>query len=182
MKHSYSDWNNKQGTIPVHWKVSDYESLEWKDNHEKRGYSTADENYKIYGKRLGIQICKHEKKDKGILLPDHVRKTFDTVPTFFDLEKIVYSFMRYPVGNILPWHHDNYPVYRKLNAVSDIEKIVRIIVFLHDSRPGQQLWIADKFCHGPAGSWFAWTGLTEHMAANMSKTPRYVLQMTGIRK
>ena len=87
--------------------------------------------------------------------------------------------MKYPVGNILPWHRDNYPVYQKLNNVSDIENIVRIIVFLHDSQPGEQLWIGDKICQGPAGSWFAWSGSTEHMAANLSKKPRYVLQITG---
>ena len=179
MKYTYSDWNHKQGSIPVFWTQDDYESLEWKDNHDNRGYLTSQENYEIYGKRLGLQILKYEQKDRGIFLPDKIRKVFDVAPTFFNLNKIVYSFMRYPVGNILPWHRDNYPVYQKLNGVSDIEKIVRIIVFLHDSRPGEQLWIGDKICQGPAGSWFAWSGSTEHMAANLSKEPRYVLQITG---
>jgi len=27
MMYSHSDWNHKQGTIPVHWKSSDYEDL-----------------------------------------------------------------------------------------------------------------------------------------------------------
>lgn len=182
MKYSFSDWNGKTGTIPVSWKPSDYESMEWQDNHDKRGYVTDTENYDIYGKRLGLQILKYEQQDEGIFLPNNIKETFDYVPALFDLNKTVYSFMRYPVGNILPWHRDNYPVYLKKNKVNDIESVVRILVFLHDSHPGQQLWIGDRMCYGPAGSWFAWTGTTEHMAANLSKHPRYVLQITAISK
>ena len=181
MKYSYSDWNGKTGTIPVSWKPADYELLEWQDNHDKRGYSTDAENYDIYGKRLGLQILKYEQQDQGIFLPKEIRSTFDYVADFFDLDKKIYSFMRYPMGNILPWHRDNYPVYREKNSVSDIESVVRIIVLLHDSEPGHQLWIKDKIYNGPAGSWFSWSGTTEHMAANLSKYPRYVLQITGIR-
>jgi hypothetical protein len=59
---------------------------------------------------------------------------------------------------------------------------VRIIVLLNDGKPGQQLWIGDQLCVGSAGSWFSWTGSKEHMAANLSKSPRYVLQITGLAK
>jgi hypothetical protein len=179
MPYSFTDWNHKQGTIPVAWRPIDYESLQWQDNHDKRGYYTDAENYEIYGKRLGLQILKYEKQDQGIFLPDEVKEKFDYVLDLFDLNNKVYSFMRYPIGHILPWHHDNYPVYRKNNNVSNIENIVRIIVFLHDSKPGQQLWIDDKLCLGTTGTWFSWRGNKEHMAANLSKEARYVLQITG---
>lgn len=181
MKYSYSDWNGKIGTVPVLWQASDYESHTWVPNHDKRGYTTEDENYKIYRERLGLYILNYEQQDKGIFLPDSMKKVFDYVPEMFDLKKTVYSFMKYPVGNILPWHVDNYPTYCRNNDVTNIESIVRLIVLLNDSTPGQQLWINDKMYSGPAGSWFAWEGTTEHMAANLSKEPRYVLQITGVK-
>ena len=180
MKYSFSDWNCKTGNIPVLWKKSDYEDQVWVPNHSKRGYTTPKENYDIYKDRLGMHILSVEKADEGTFLPSSMKKVFDYVVDFFKLDKAVYSFMKYPVGNILPWHHDTYPVYCKNNQVSNIESIVRIVVFLHDSEPGQQLWIGDKICTGVAGSWFSWMGSKEHMAANLSKKPRYVLQITGV--
>ena len=32
MKYTYSDWNHKQGTVPVQWKTNDYEDLPWYEN------------------------------------------------------------------------------------------------------------------------------------------------------
>lgn len=179
MKISYKNWNHKSGHIPVRWQQDDYENQKWIPNHDKRGYSTNKLNYDIYKERLGLHILSYEKQDQGIFIPNSMKLVFDYVPEMFDLKKVIYSFMKYPVGNILPWHVDNYPTYRKKNNVSNVESIVRIIVLLHDSTPGQQLWINDKMYCGPAGSWFAWEGSTEHMAANLSKEPRYVLQITG---
>lgn len=181
MKYSYSDWNLKQGTIPVRWKKSDYEDHKWISNHDKRGYSTEDENYEIYRERLGVHILDYEKQGEGIFIPESMKRVFDYVPDLFDLDRVVYSFMKYPVGNILPWHVDNYPTYCKNNNVQDVESVVRIVVLLNDATPGQQLWIKEKMCYGPAGSWFAWEGSTEHMAANLSKEPRYAIQITGIK-
>ena len=53
------------------------------------------------------------------------------------------------------------------------------MLFLHDPAPGHQLWIEDRYCIGPVGSWFAWQGATKHMAANLGETARYVIQITG---
>ena len=57
MKYSYSDWNNKQGTIPVHWKTNDYKDLPWHRCPDRnKGFATAEENYDIYGERIGCYI------------------------------------------------------------------------------------------------------------------------------
>lgn len=180
-KYSYSNWSKRSGTIPVQWQASDYQDHKWKTNHDKRGYSTKDENYKIYNDRLGVHILDYEKQGEGIFIPESMKKVFDYVPGCFDLDKIIYSFMKYPVGNILPWHRDNYPTYCKNNGIDDVESIVRIVVLLSDGKPGQQLWIEDMYCNGPAGSWFSWEGSTEHMAANLGTVPRYALQITGVK-
>ena len=86
------------------------------------------------------------------------------------------------VGQVLPWHKDGYVTFIKNKQVQDKNSIMRIIVFLQDSIPGHQLWIKDKICMGPAGSYFAWEGETEHMAANLGIEARYVLQLTGVKR
>ena len=106
---------------------------------------------------------------------------FEQALDFFELDELVYSLSMYRPGMILPWHQDNYPTYSKNKQVQDPETVVRVMVLLHDSEPGHQLWIEDQFCAGVAGSWFSWQGRTRHMAANLGETNRYVLQITGIK-
>lgn len=171
MRYSYSDWNNKKGTIPVFWNKEHYEDSGWYRHPDKtHGFSTQDENYKIYGDNLGVYIPDDDKVDNIFA------KAFD----FFDLDELVFSLSMYKPGMILPWHRDNYPTYSKNKGIVEPEGIVRIMVFLEDPAPGHQLWIEDKLCAGPAGSWYAWQGRAKHMAANIGETNRYVLQLTGI--
>tara|TARA_A100001015_G_scaffold165384_1_gene183832 strand:- start:25 stop:591 length:567 start_codon:yes stop_codon:yes gene_type:complete len=179
MKYSYSDWNNKQGTIPVGWQSKDYIELPWYENPDKdQGFTTQKQNYDIYKDRVGCLIPKFEHVGKGIFIPEDVDKIFGYVLNYFDLDDPVYAFAKYKPGLILPWHKDNYPTYAR-NKKAEVENIARIMIFLHDPAPGHQLWIEDKFCSGPAGSWFSWHGATKHMAANLGETDRYVLQITG---
>ena len=179
MKYTYSDWNHKQGTIPVDWLPEHYVDLPWYENPDKdQGFTTPGENYKIYKERVGCLIPKFEHVGKGIFIPDEVDKIFGYVLNFFDLKDSVYAFAKYTPGLILPWHRDNYPTYAR-NKKADVDRIVRIMIFMHDPAPGHQLWIEDKFCTGPAGSWFSWQGATKHMAANLGECSRYVIQITG---
>ena len=180
MKYSYPDWNNKQGTIPVHWVQQDYEDLPWYEHPDKRqGFTTAEENYNIYKERVGCLIPKFEQVGKGVFIPEEVDKIFGYVLSQFNLKDSVYAFAKYTPGLILPWHKDNYPTYAR-NKNARVEDIVRIMVFLHDPAPGHQLWIEDRFCTGPAGSWHSWQGATRHMAANLSEQDRYMMQITGV--
>lgn len=171
MKYSYSDWNTKKGDIPVFWSKEHYIDSEWYEHPDKiHGFSTKNDNYKIYGNNIGVYI------------PKKLNPIFEKTLDFFDLDKSVYNLSMYKPGMILPWHYDNYPTYSKNKQIKNLETIVRIMVLLHDSEPGHQLWIEDKFCAGAAGSWFSWQGQIEHMAANLGKVNRYILQITGIVK
>lgn len=183
MKYEYSDWNGKTGTIPVKWTVDDYENLPWYRHPDvgKKGFTTAEENLNIYGNQVGCYIPKFEKVGHGINIPNDVRAVFDHILDHFDLDDLVYTFAKYTPSMILPWHNDNYPTYAK-NKNAKIVDIVRIMVFLHDPAPGHQLWVEEKFCSGPAGTWFSWQGGTRHMAANLGECDRYVLQITGKNK
>jgi len=169
MKYSYSDWHDKEGTIPVVWKPQDYIDSGWYIHPDKsHGFTTDDVNYKIYGDNLGVYI------------PTTLNPVFENTFKFFNLKELVFSLSMYAPGMILPWHKDNYPTYRRNKKIADPESVVRIMVFLEDAKPGHQLWIEDKFCYGVAGSWYAWQGRKKHMACNVGEEKRYVLQLTGL--
>jgi len=171
MKYSFSDWNHKSGTIPVFWKPEHYINAGWYRHPDKtHGFSTNDLNYQIYGDNLGVYI------------PETLDPIFEKAFDFFDLDELVFSLSMYRPGMILPWHQDNYPTYSKNKKLNSPDKVVRVMVFLANSEPGHQLWIENKLCYGPAGSWFSWEGRTKHMAANLGEVDRYALQITGIKK
>tara|TARA_A100001015_G_C14937714_1_gene691176 strand:+ start:899 stop:1447 length:549 start_codon:yes stop_codon:yes gene_type:complete len=181
MKYKFDNWNHKTGSIPVRWESSHYESFQWYRNTDPNGLSTTKKNYDIYGDRFGCYAPIFEEMSKGVFIPPDVDKIFGYVLNFFDLQDSVYAFVKYKPGMILPWHKDNYPTYAK-NKKAKVENVVRIMLFLHDPFPGQQLWVEDKYCTGPAGTWFSWQGATKHMAANLAEENRYVIQITGKNK
>lgn len=179
MKYSFNDWNGRQGTIPVKWFREQYESLPWYRNPDRnKGFATPEENYNIYGERVGCYIPKFEQVGKGIFIPESVDMIFGYVLKHFDLNDAVYAFAKYTPGMILPWHKDNYPTYAR-NKNATVDEIVRIMIFLHSQAPGHQLWIEDRLCLGNAGQWYSWQGDTKHMAANLGEEDRYVIQITG---
>jgi hypothetical protein len=169
MKYSFRNWRNQSGTIPVSWQEKDYtEKTEWfQHTGGNKGFVTDDKNIEVYSNNIGV------------LIPKELLPVFSDVTQYFDLKNIVCDLSKYTPGMILPWHQDDYPTYSRNMKITDKNQIVRIIVFLHDSQPGQQLWIEDKLCSGLAGSWFSWVGQTQHMAANLGKNDRYVIQITG---
>lgn len=172
MKYKFQSWHKQKGTIPVLWTDADYTvKTTWRSHGNKyKGFTVSSEMLEIYNNNIGV------------LIPESVLPIFDQVIEFFDLNNLVCDLSKYTPGMILPWHTDDYPTYSKNMGVTDIADIVRVIVFLHDSQPGHQLWIEDRFCSGRAGSWFSWEGKTKHMAANLGETDRYVIQLTGTKK
>ena len=157
-----------KGTMPVTWAESDYTNLNWVTNkiHEEKFNATVNtENYNV-----GVFMC------------------FENLPSVFydavevlNLKKVVVVVNKLTPGQILPYHTDKYQTYKIRNNITEQDEIVRIIVFLHDQKAGHQLWIKDKICLGPAGSYFGWGRNVEHMAANLGNDDRYILQVTGIR-
>jgi len=171
----FENWTHKNGHIPVTWTVEDYTSIK-----TERRFPTPDniygaeydsKNFEMYGRNLGSCVLA-----PGEVMPDVFVKLCD----YFKLKEIVCVLNSYDPGQILPFHKDTFPTYAKNKHIKDISKIVRVIVFLHDQIPGQQLWVEDKIYQDDAGFWVAWQGDCIHMAANLSNSHRYVLQLTGI--
>ena len=158
-----------KGTISVTWSEKDYKDLSYSPQTVKQHQASI----KVINEKItdhnGIYMCNKN-------LPD----VFEQAGKIFNLQKTVCVINRMDPGQYLPFHTDNYPTYIKRNNIQDTSKLTRIIVFLHDQKPGHQLWIEDDICMGPAGSYFGWHFNTKHMAANLGYESRYILQITGV--
>lgn len=161
-----------EGKIPVTWQQTDYKNGEWRSYYDHfTGFTTTEELREAYKSNMGV----HLNNDVPIKLQEVVRQNFK-------LDKIVIALNKLSPGQILPWHKDRYLTYIEKNKIENKHKIARIILFLEDQEPGQQLWLGKKLCTGKAGTYFGWMYGTEHMAANLSKTDRYTLQITGVQQ
>jgi len=155
------------GSIKKSWTTKDYVNGPWRKNSNPFiGFKTSNKNKKLYS---NIQVYINNK----------VNKKFLQIAKKFKLKNTVIALNKMTPGQILPFHTDKYATYSKRNSVKNKKNIIRIVVFLEDTVPGQQLWINDKICVGKAGSYFGWQGQVEHMAANLSLKNRYTLQITG---
>ena len=96
------------------------------------------------------------------------------------MKNFAWAIYRMRPGDVLPEHGDIYVRYREIYGISDIAKIRRYIIFLEDWQSGHYLEIdSTPVLPWRAGEGVYWHGDTPHLAANMGKTPRYTLQITG---
>jgi len=83
-------------------------------------------------------------------------------------------------GQYLPMHYDLYGKYKSVFSLTESAKIVRIMVMLENSVPGQILQINDRaIAKWKAGDWFGWQDREPHAAYNFSMVDRYAIQITG---
>jgi hypothetical protein len=160
------------GKIPVTWTAQDYESCNYQTHlNPYRGFTASgvqDKTKMSKELNIGLSICYN------------IPNTISNNLKHFNLLKMSLQLQKYSPGEYLPFHSDRYSTYKKFNKISKNKKIVRIILFLHDQQPGQQLWIEDQMYPGKAGDYVGWTDDTRHMAANLSGVNRFNLQITGV--
>ena len=103
-------------------------------------------------------------------------------PGDFDwLDEKGISLHRAAPGTVIPSHSDEYAAYRSRLGVTDVNRIVRAVVFLEDCRPGHYLGVGDRaFSAWQAGDWVAWFGSVPHSVANLGPYDRYTMTVTGI--
>lgn len=133
-----------------------------------------------------IDANDNQRYDPKVTLAHIARQIDPAIKTFFFDS---FAFLDHPLicvqkmlpGMILPTHIDHYSYFKSNHKVSDINCIMRIIVFLEDWQSGHisevdgvpnTLW--------RCGDWISWFGQTPHMAANIGSTDRYSLQITGL--
>lgn len=108
--------------------------------------------------------------------PDWMAAVRELMP----VENFAWALYRMRPGDVLPEHGDIYLRYREIYGISDIASIRRYIIFLEDWQSGHYLEVDQTPVLGwRAGEGIYWHGDTPHLAANMGKTPRYTLQITG---
>tara|TARA_R100001163_G_scaffold64833_2_gene60082 strand:- start:3306 stop:3821 length:516 start_codon:yes stop_codon:yes gene_type:complete len=97
----------------------------------------------------------------------------------FDWRFFSWSVYRMNPGTTLPMHSDTYATFREIhNWTGDIH---RAVVYMEDWQSGHISEIEDKVITGwRAGDYVVWKNDTEHLAANVGKTSRYTLQVTGV--
>ena len=92
-----------------------------------------------------------------------------------------WSVYRMGPGTTLPNHRDTYARFREIYNVQDPTQIFRAVVFLENWQSGHYLEInEDPVVEWAAGETIIWRNDTRHLAANMGKTDRYTLQITGV--
>ena len=90
-----------------------------------------------------------------------------------------WSIYRMNPGSCLPEHGDTYARFRQLhNWDGDIH---RAIFYMEDWQSGHISEIEKQpLINWHAGDYIIWKNDTLHLAANVGKTPRYTLQITGV--
>lgn len=92
-----------------------------------------------------------------------------------------WSIYRMSPGTVLPEHRDTYLKFREIYAVPDDAVIRRYVIFLEDWQSGHYIEIDDA----PVVKWIQgkgvfWNNDVPHIAANVGRTDRYTLQITGV--
>jgi hypothetical protein len=91
------------------------------------------------------------------------------------------SFYKMSPGNIIPYHSDSYKRYIKYHNIKNVNKIVRVVVFLEDWQRGHIFEVdGTPLYNYKSGDYVLWNYNTPHLAANLGNTNRYTLQLTGI--
>jgi len=90
-----------------------------------------------------------------------------------------WSVYRMNPGTTLPMHGDTYARFRELYAWDG--DIHRAVIYMEDWQSGHISEIEDTvITDWRAGDYVVWKNDTQHLAANVGKTARYTLQITGV--
>ena len=90
-----------------------------------------------------------------------------------------WSVYRMNPGSTLPMHGDTYARFRELYAWDG--DIHCAVIYMEDWQSGHISEIEDTvITDWRAGDYVVWKNDTQHLAANVGKTARYTLQITGV--
>jgi hypothetical protein len=98
-----------------------------------------------------------------------------------NMPKFSWSVYRMRPGDVLPNHADTYAMFRKIHNLDDFATIRRYVVFLEPWQSGHYFEIDGvQLPNWEAGTVAMWENGIMHVAANVGKTYRYTLQITGV--
>jgi len=161
-----------RGKIPVTWNIDNVKSLEY----EFGSYNSCppiDVFVNAGHDEKNIKIWKYQQPKT---LPVDISELHKNWPFLNNVGTAINFFQP---GQYMPWHHDEYDRYRKF-IDNDTSDIVRIIIMLEDSSPGQIIQVNEStYGTWKAGDWFAWADSDYHAFYNFSTVNRYAVQITA---
>jgi len=158
--HIDPDWGLQHRDLDyIHEQFNDRESLaEWRE----LGYTQSKFTGDMYDMRFPEPAWMSSICDK------------------FCWSKLGWSVYRMSPGTVLPAHRDTYNRFKLIHGLESTQSVVRTIVFLEDWSSGHYLEMNGvPVINWRAGDWVSWRDDFLHLAANVGKTDRYTLQLTG---
>jgi len=162
--------------IRPNWNIEDFYDLDYifsthKDEELVKQYLDSGHN------KEKLSMYKYQLPN---LMPDCINEYI--IPHFNFWDKVAAAVNYFKPGQYLPLHTDLYGKYVEINDV-DPDKVMRCMVMLGDSSPGQILQVKDTaYCKWKAGDCFYWTYNEIHAFYNFSMRDRYAIQVTGVLK
>lgn len=166
----------KTGHLPPAWNIDDFVHLRYRyDTPYDTGNRGLIEQYMASGHsfyNMSMYNCFEIQ-----VLPEVVDNYIK--PAFGHLKNLSAAVNLFRPGQYLPLHVDRFERYRKINKIVD-EQIVRVILMLEDSKPGQISQVGDIATGSwSAGDWFQWDADDYHTFYNLSVYDRYAVQLTA---
>jgi hypothetical protein len=161
-----------EGHITPTWDIKEFYDLEY-----TLGYHKEDKLNQRY-------VAAGHVKDSMSLyncFENSLKVDTQSIRDQFDfLKDLALAVNLFKPGQYLPMHHDLYGKYKSVFSVDSSDKIIRVMVMLENSVPGQILQINHRaIAKWSAGDWFGWQGQEPHAFYNLSMSNRYAIQITG---
>ena len=160
------------GYIDPRWSIQEYYNLNYNQD-------TVDDTYLDRFLDAGHsrnQMCLYNYFEPNVMPESvsYIKSQFNKLSNLTAAINLIHP------GQYMPYHSDLYARWRHVHNHHDLDTVVRIIVMLENSEPGQILQIGET-THSQwlAGNWFSWHGDTPHAIYNMSLKNRYAIQLTG---
>ena len=165
----------KVGHITPQWALCDYINLPFKyDSPSETGHGSMIHDYMKAGHNF------YNMSMYNYFEPNPMPEFVSYVKSHFShFKNVSVALNLFKPGQYLPYHVDLFEKYKKFNKLVD-EQIVRVIVMLEDSQPGQISQVGDSTIGvWSAGDWFQWDAADYHTFYNLSLHERYAVQITG---
>jgi hypothetical protein len=160
------------GYVEKNWDIKEVKSLPFKLDYHKD--SNLIKSYTELGHSIEAMTL-YNCFEQDINLDLSIYKN-----QFTFLRNISIAVNFFKPGQYLPLHFDLYQKYKNYHNLNDNVNVVRIILMLEDSAPGQILQINDSLVgKWMKGQWYSWANDDLHAFYNLSKSDRYALQITG---
>lgn len=162
------------GHITPNWNIDDYKALDYKyDTHKDS--QLLDQYEQLGHSRSNMTLYNYFEPNPMPAGIGSVLKNFE------HLSNISVAVNLFKPGQYLPTHVDLFERYRSVHGLDASANIVRTIVMLEDSEPGQISQACEAtFGTWQAGFWLQWSESDPHAFYNFSMRDRYALQITGV--